>query len=290
MSSHEGSHYSASQVKKTKQKRKFSLAALLVERGHFACLDEAERWVMAGKILVNGQRFDKPGMLVPQNVTIRILGKARYASRAGYKLEAALAHFAINPVGCIALDCGASTGGFTDCLLQHGAAFVYAVDAGHGQLIGRLRSDPRVRNLERTNLSDLTAMQLSSRPTLITLDLSYLSLTQALPVAAAVLAPAGQILTLVKPLFEVANSQARQTGQIDDPQLLVAALEQVIQAGAACGLALQGVAKLALLPRHGVHEFVASFLRGSHMPPGCPDGQTLLAIINGQGIGRVSPE
>jgi 23S rRNA (cytidine1920-2'-O)/16S rRNA (cytidine1409-2'-O)-methyltransferase len=288
--SHEASNHPASQAKKTGPGRKVSLAALLVERGYFACLDEAQRWVMTGKILVNEHCLDKPGMLVPRSVTIRIRGRSRYASRAGYKLEAALEHFAVDVVGRITLDCGASTGGFTDCLLRHGAALVYAVDAGHGQLIGRLRSDPRVRNLERTNLSDLTATMLTPVPTLITLDLSYLSLTKALPVATALLAPSGQILALVKPLFEVESSRARRTGHIDDSVLLVTALQRVIQAGTACGLTFQGVTKLALQPRHGVHEFFVSFVQSLDILPCGTDGQTLLAIINGRGIGRVSQE
>ena len=135
--------------------RKCPLAALLVERGIFESADEALRWVMAGQVLVNDQRIDKPGLLVPCDATLRVRGRQRYASRGGYKLEAALEHFAVNVAGCVALDCGASTGGFTDCLLQHGAALVYAVEVGYGQLVGRLRADPRVRNLERTNLSDL---------------------------------------------------------------------------------------------------------------------------------------
>ena len=278
------------QTKRTRPGPKVPLAALLVERGCFACLDEARRWTMAGKVLVNERCFDKPGMLVPQDATIEILGRSRYASRAGYKLEAALEHFAVDVVGRITLDCGASSGGFTDCLLQHGAALVYAVDVGYGQLIGRLRLDPRVRNLERTNLSDLNLTMLTPLPNLMTLDLSYLSLAKALPVAAALLAAEGQILALVKPLFEVESSQARRTGHIEDPMLLLTTLQQVINAGAACGLTLQGVIKLALRPRHGVHEFFASFVRDPGTLPSCYDAQSLLNIIEGRGIGRISEE
>jgi 23S rRNA (cytidine1920-2'-O)/16S rRNA (cytidine1409-2'-O)-methyltransferase len=201
--SREDCNHPACQAKKTRPKQKVPLAALLVERGCFVCLDEARRWVMAGNVLVNNYRLDKPGMRVPHDVTIHILGRSHYASRAGYKLEAALEHFVVDVVGHVTLDCGASTGGFTDCLLQHGAALVYAVDVGHGQLIGRLRIDPRVQNLELTNISSLTSTMLTPPPTLITLDLSYLSLTRALPVTTALLAPEGQILALVKPLFEV---------------------------------------------------------------------------------------
>jgi len=221
-------------AKKAQPKQKVPLAALLEEHGCFACLDEARRWIMAGKVLVNNHRFDKPGMLVPRDAVIRIRGRSRSASRAGYKLEAALEHFAVDVVGRITLDCGASAGGFTDCLLQHGAALVYAVDVGYGQLIGRLRLDSRVRNLEQTHLSSVTLTRLTPLPSLITLDLSYLSLTRALPVATALLTPEGQILALVKPLVEVANSEARRTGQIEDSTLLVTALQQVIDAGTAC--------------------------------------------------------
>jgi 23S rRNA (cytidine1920-2'-O)/16S rRNA (cytidine1409-2'-O)-methyltransferase len=229
-------------------------------------------------------------MLVPRDAHLHIRGRSRYASRAGYKLEAALHHFAVEASGQIALDCGASTGGFTDCLLQHGASRVYAVEVGHGQLVGRLRADARVRNLERTNLSDLTPALLRPPPTLITLDLSYLSLTRALPIAASLLASEGQILALVKPLFEVESSEARRTGHIADPALLVEALRQVVEAGTICRLTLQRIAKLALQPRHGVHEFFASFVRRPGVISHCYDEPSLLAIIQGRGIGSPTTE
>ncbi len=270
--------------------RKVPLAALLVERGMFASLDEARRWIMAGKVLVNDSRFDKPGMAVPGDAVVRVRGRLRYASRAGYKLEAALAHFAVDVTGQVALDCGASTGGFTDCLLQHGASLVYAVDAGYGQLVGRLRADPRVRNLERTNLGGLTPSMFNPSPTLITLDLSYLSLTKALPLATSLLAPEGQVLALIKPLFEVESAHARRNGHIDDPMLLVEALQHVLEAGTTSGLAVAGLAKLALKPQHGVHEFFASFARGSGAASRQYDEQALLMIVEGQGIGRAEVE
>lgn len=268
------------------RRRKVPLAALLVERGFFTSLDEARRWVMAGKVLVNNYCLDKPGMAVPDDAILRVRGRSRYASRAGYKLEAALAHFAADVAGQVALDCGASTGGFTDCLLQHGASLVYAVDAGYGQLVGHLRADPRVRNLERTNLGDLASSMLNPPPTLITLDLSYLSLTKALPLATNLLAPEGQILALIKPLFEVESAQARRSGYIDDPRLLVESLQHVLEAGTACGLTVQGLAKLALKPQHGVHEFFVSFMYCPDIVTGQYDEQALLTIVEGQGIGR----
>ncbi|HZO74956.1 MAG TPA: TlyA family RNA methyltransferase [Ktedonobacteraceae bacterium] len=265
--------------------RKVPLALLLVERGFFDCLDEAQRWVMAGNVLVNEHRLDKPGMPVAYDAILRVRGKARYASRAGYKLEAALAHFAVDVEGCVALDCGASTGGFTDCLLQHGASMVYAVDAGYGQLIGRLRIDARVKSFERTNLSDLTLSMLHVPPVIVTLDLSYLSLTRALPTAAALLAKQGRILALVKPLFEVESSEARRVGRVDNPLMLAHALERVLNAGASCGLTAQGLAKLAFKPRRGTYEFFASFLKGLDAIPWRYDEQELLAIIGQAGIG-----
>ena len=276
--------------KKPQSLRKRPLAALLAERGIFDSEDEARRWVMSGKVLANGQRIDKPGMLVPGDAVLDVQGRRRYASRGGYKLEAALAHFHVTAAGRAALDCGASTGGFTDCLLQHGAALVYAVEAGYGQLVGRLRADSRVRNLERTNLSDLAPAALDPPPTLIALDLSYLSLTKALPIAAHLLEPGGEVLALLKPLFEVDSATARRTGHIEDSTLLIAALRQVLQAGTEAGLVPQGAAKLALRPRHGVDEFFVYFVRGTNCAPWGYDDATLSEIIAGPGIGSAKED
>jgi 23S rRNA (cytidine1920-2'-O)/16S rRNA (cytidine1409-2'-O)-methyltransferase len=236
--------------------RRRPLVDLLVENELFDSKDEAARWIMAGQVLVNGQRIDKPGTPVPVTADLRIRGRRRYASRGGFKLEAALEHWSVQVQGRVALDCGASTGGFTDCLLQHGAAVVYAVEVGYGQLAGKLRADPRVRNLERTNLGDVRIESLDPRPSLVTLDLSYLSLRQALPLAAGLLAPGGEILALFKPLFEVDDSAAGRTGQIADPGLIVDAMRGVLEAGQPVGLGPLGMVKLALRPRHGVPEYV----------------------------------
>jgi 23S rRNA (cytidine1920-2'-O)/16S rRNA (cytidine1409-2'-O)-methyltransferase len=259
---------------------------LLVERGIFDSEAEARCWVMAGQVLVNGHLMDKPGMPVSVDALLRVRGRRRYASRGGFKLEAALEHFALSVAGRVALDSGASTGGFTDCLVQHGAALVYAVEAGHGQLLGRLSAHPNVRNLERTNLGDPALLVLDPRPTLITLDLSYLSLTQALPLAAKLLAPTGEILALLKPLFEVESAEARRSGHVDDPALLVAALRQVL----AAGLSPLGAAKLALRPRHGVEEFFVLFGRGIDRAPWLYDDAALAQIVASPGIGPTIEE
>jgi 23S rRNA (cytidine1920-2'-O)/16S rRNA (cytidine1409-2'-O)-methyltransferase len=267
--------------------RKLPLSALLVQQGLFDTSDEARRWIMAGQVLVNEQRVDKPGTLVLPDAALRVLGRRRYASRGGYKLEAALEYFRVDVTGQTALDCGASTGGFTDCLLQRGAALVYAVEAGYGQLIGRLRTDPRVRNLERINLGDPVLLTLDPSPTLITLDLSYLSLTKALPLAVPLLSSTGHILALLKPLFEVESAEARRTGQIDDPALLITALRQVLDTGAEVGLQPLGAAKLALLPRHGVSEFFVYFTRGQKQAPWRYNDTMLATIVRDYGIGNV---
>lgn len=265
--------------------RKRPLAALLAERDVFASEDEARRWVMAGQVLVDGRRVDKPGTSVPCDADLRVRGRRRYASRGGCKLEAALDHFGVPAAGRTALDCGASAGGFTDCLLKRGAALVYAVEAGYGQLVGRLRVDPRVRNLERTNLGDLTPVALDPVPTLVTLDLSYLSLTTALPLAATLLAPGGDVLALLKPLFEVDDPAAGRSGQIDNPALLVSVLRRVIEAGAGAGLRPVAAAKLALRPRHGVAEIFVHLTNDAHRPPWRYDESMLAQIVTGVGIG-----
>jgi 23S rRNA (cytidine1920-2'-O)/16S rRNA (cytidine1409-2'-O)-methyltransferase len=262
------------------------LAAELVARDLFAGEDEARRWVMAGQVLVDDRVVDKPSTPVPAGAAIRVRGRQPYAGRGGYKLAAALAAFQLDVRGRVALDCGASTGGFTDCLLQRGALLVYAVEAGYGQLLGRLRADPRVRNLERTNLGDLRPAALDPRPSVITLDLSYLSLAAALPQAAPLLAAEGDVVALFKPLFEVADAAARRTGDVADPALVVAALARALAAGRAAGLSPRGAVKLALRPRHGVHEFVLHFARGADGPAWRDDQPALEALAQSPGVGE----
>ncbi len=266
--------------------RKQSLAQALVAQGFFADVDEARRWVMAGQVLVDDRRVDKPGTPVPVDAILRVRGRRRYASRGGYKLAAALDHFGVDPAGRVCLDSGASTGGFTDCLLQRGAALVYAVEVGYGQLAGRLRANPRVRNLERTNLGDLTPAALDPRPALATLDLSYLSLTAALPLVAPLLAPYGEVLALVKPLFEVDDPAAGRTGQVEHPDQVVGALRRVLDAGQEAGLVPRGAARLALRPRHGVSEYMVHLQRAATRPTWRYDDDALHALVEGAGIGQ----
>lgn len=196
--------------------RKVPLCVLLTDLGLCADQQEAERWIMAGRVIVDDHRVDKPGELVPGDAEVHIKGLRKYVGKGGYKLEGALRDLDVSVKEAIVLDTGASTGGFTDCLLQHGAERVYAVDVGYGMLVGKLRNDPRVVVLERTNISDLSPDQLSPQPSLATLDLSYISLQKAIPIVANLLESEGEMICLVKPLFEIADSEPRRTGKIPD--------------------------------------------------------------------------
>ena len=177
---------------------------------------------MLGRVLVNDRLIYGIHDLAPENGAVRIKEyyKRKYVSKGGLKLEKAIADFQLNIKDKVVLDCGASTGGFTDCLLFHGAKKVYAVDAGHNQLAGKLLIDDRVINYENTNLSDEKLKSLKPLPELITLDLSYLSLKKAVGICLDILMPGGIIVCLVKPIYEVNSSEIRRTGQINDMSLI----------------------------------------------------------------------
>lgn len=179
------------------------LDRLLIEQGHFADARAAQGFIMAGRVVCDGVVVTKPGQAVAADAMIQLRGvRLRYASRGGYKLERALRHFQVDVRDRVVLDAGASTGGFTDCLLQAGARRVYAVDVGYGQLRGALAADPRVTALERTNVSDLVQSHFAEPIELCTVDLSYLSLLKAIPILGALFVKPVRILALVKPLYE----------------------------------------------------------------------------------------
>ncbi len=192
--------------------KKQMLIAYLVENG--LCADEkaAGARVMAGEVYVNGQRA-AGGMKVSPDDAV-LVRDARYAGKGMLKLSGALDDFAIDASERVCIDAGASTGGFTDCLVSRGANLVYAVDVGYGQLVGRLRQDARVVNLEKTNISDEKLLSLSPTPTLGTVDLSYLSLRKGVPYFREILHGQGELVCLVKPLFETDDMEARRTGRL----------------------------------------------------------------------------
>ena len=206
--------------------KKHRLDLMLIEKGWFASRQRARAAIMTGKVFVNGQRVEKPGFSVSPLDTIECQGDdIAYVSRGGLKLEAALQHFSFDVAAAICMDVGASTGGFTDCLLQHGAKRVYAIDVGYGQLAWKIRQDPRVIVMERTNARYLKSDALPERVDLITIDVSFISLKIVVPAVIQFMNPDASILALIKPQFEVGKGQVGKGGVVRDPQLH----EQVIQ-------------------------------------------------------------
>lgn len=196
------------------------LDQLLVEKGLFSSREQARRAVMAGIVEVDGRRIDKPGTSVGAAAELRLLGaREPYVSRAGRKLEAALDHFALDVEGWACLDVGASTGGFTDCLLQRGASRVHALDVGYGQLDHKLRTDPRVVVMERVNARHLAPDALPERCQLITVDVSFISLAKVVPALVVHLAEGGRLLVLIKPQFEAGRHQVGKGGILRDEEV-----------------------------------------------------------------------
>ena len=194
------------------KEKRILIQKYLVEKGLLDNERDAAAWLLSGKVFLGTRRL-KAGDKVTLSDNIIVSGlHDRYISKGGLKLEKALEVFHLSPLGLVCLDAGASTGGFTDCLIKHGAQKVYAVDVGFGQLHGSLRQDERVVNLERTNLGDESLLTLSPVPTLCTCDLSYLSLINAVPYYRAIMQESGNLICLVKPLFEVDDTEARRTG------------------------------------------------------------------------------
>ncbi len=196
------------------------LDQLLVQRGLFSSREKAQRSILAGQIWVEGQRVDKAGTKVAIEAALECRGNDRYVGRGGHKLEAALKHFGFSPEGKECLDLGASTGGFTDCLLQHGATRVVALDVGHGQLDWKLRQDSRVEVLEKVNARHLTLADFGRSFPVIVTDVSFISLKLILPAAFGLLAESGWIAALIKPQFEAGREEVnRGSGVIRDPEI-----------------------------------------------------------------------
>jgi 23S rRNA (cytidine1920-2'-O)/16S rRNA (cytidine1409-2'-O)-methyltransferase len=257
------------------------LDTLLAERGLFASRSRAAASVMAGEVCVGseGRRAEKPGELVAIDAAVRVLEAPRFVSRGGIKLENALARTGVSVAGRRALDVGASTGGFTDCLLQRGASEVVAVDVGYGELAYRLRTDSRVRVLERTNARNLTFEMLprasegpSVRPDLAVLDVSFISLSKVLPAVLGCLADAYEVLALVKPQFEVGRERVGKGGVVRDAGDRRTALVGVGLAALELGCAVLGYCSSGLPgPKGNLETFVWLARRKSQMPTTAED-------------------
>jgi len=243
------------------------LDQLLVSRGLFPSREQARRAVMAGAVAVDGRRVDKPGSDVPAAARLEVAAREPFVSRAGRKLAAALDAFGLDPRGWVCLDVGASTGGFTDCLLQRGAARVYALDVGYGQLDSRLRSDPRVVVMERVNARHLPADALPERCDLAVVDVSFISLLKVVPALLPHLAPGGLLLPLVKPQFEAGRGEVGKGGILRDEERRRAIVEARAGELAALGLELLGTFDSPVWGAEGNRETFALLRRPAAAAP-----------------------
>ncbi len=229
----------------------------LVARGITPSREKAQRLILAGQVRVNNQTAAKPSDKVAPTDRIERVAPERYVSRGGHKLESALDHFQINCHGLVCADLGASTGGFTDCLLQRGASRVHAVDVGRGQLDYSLRQDQRVVVHDDLNARQLTPAQLGETVDLIVMDLSFISLTKVLPATIALLRPGGRIVALIKPQFEAGRQHVKKGGVVRDPAIHQQVIESVSRfVTDQLGLRVLGVIESPLLGPAGNKEFL----------------------------------
>jgi len=236
---------------------------LLVDRGLAESRTKAQALIMAGVVLVDEQRVEKPSQQFEANSSIRVKGgddpTSRYVGRGGLKLQAALREFQIDVTGFVCLDVGASTGGFTDCLLQHGAQKVVALDVGHNQIDWRLRNDPRVEVREGVNARYLRAEDFSQRFDLAVIDVSFISVTKVLPAVISLLIATASIVTLIKPQFEVGRGEVGSGGIVRDAAKRLRAVEVVNDAAKALGLNVVGVIESPITGAEGNVEFLAFY-------------------------------
>lgn len=213
------------------------LDVLVTERGLATSREKAKTLIMAGEIWIDGQRFDKPGTMIDTSAEIEVRGETcPFVSRGGLKLEKAMDVFSFDVKDAYCCDMGASTGGFTDCMLQRGALKVYAIDVGYGQLDYKLRNDPRVVNMERTNIRYMDTSLIEEEIDFISIDVSFISLSLILPVASEILADDGSVLCLVKPQFEAGREQVGKKGIVRDPRVHEEVISNVIRYAGECGL------------------------------------------------------
>lgn len=253
-------------MKTANRKPKTRLDQLLVVRGLAQSRARAQALILAGRVVVEGLAQPKAGALVPEAARVSLKESVPFVSRGGEKLAGALDHFSVSPKGKVALDTGASTGGFTHVLLTRGARRVYAVDVGYGQLDATLRNDPRVVVLERVNIRHLPQTAIPEPVDLATLDLSFISLTLVLPKILEFLAPGGAILALVKPQFEVGKGKVGKGGVVRDPLLQQAAVARVAGAAAALSLRLSPAFPSPLKGPKGNQEYFLHLTRQGKPP------------------------
>lgn len=239
-------------------KHKERLDVLLTNKGLAESRSKAQAMIMSGIVFVEGQKVDKPGTTVEEDCEITVHGTAcPYVSRGGLKLEKALREFCVDPTGYVCSDSGASTGGFTDCLLQQGARKVFAIDVGYGQLAWKIRNDPRVVCMERTNIRNVTPEQLGEPLDLSVVDVSFISLKIVLPVIWSLLKPEGQVLCLIKPQFEAGKENVGKKGVVRDPVIHLEVLERMLRVFREIGFTLRNLTFSPVRGPEGNIEFLA---------------------------------
>ncbi len=238
-------------------KIKKRLDVLLTEQGYADSRTKAQAIIMAGQVYVEGQKADKPGISYEENVTIEVRGDVcPYVSRGGLKLEKALRDFGVKPDDFVCSDSGASTGGFTDCLLQQGAKKVFAIDVGYGQLDWKIRSDPRVVVMERTNIRYVTPEDLGEPLDLSVVDVSFISLKIVLPAIKRLLKPEGQVLCLIKPQFEAGKEKVGKKGVVRDAQTHQEVLDMFVELADSLGFTILGLTFSPVKGPEGNIEFL----------------------------------
>lgn len=257
--------------------KKVRLDQLVFDLGLTESRERAKTTIMSGHVFVNGQRADKPGMSVAPDAKIEIHGDALpFVSRGGYKLDKALKVFPVDPAGKTCVDCGASTGGFTDVLLQHGAAKVYSVDVGYGQLAWKLRNDDRVINLERTNLRYVTDEQIPELMDIAVMDVSFISIKLVLPAVQRLLKDDADVICLIKPQFEAGREEVGKKGVVRDIKVHEEVVHGILDFAPTIGLSVQGLDFSPIKGPEGNIEYIC-YMRNSDIPPADIDVEAVVA-------------
>ncbi len=248
-------------------KQKERLDVYLTEHGHAETRSKAQALIMAGLVYVDGQKADKPGFSVGEGQSVEVRGAAcPYVSRGGLKLEKALRDFGVDVHGFVCSDSGASTGGFTDCLLQQGAVKVFAIDVGYGQLAWKIRNNPRVVCMERTNIRNVTPETLGEPLDLSVVDVSFISLKLVLPVIYQLLKPEGQVLCLIKPQFEAGKEKVGKKGVVRDPAVHREVLERFLETAKELGFTVKNLSFSPVKGPEGNIEFLGHLCKGPCTP------------------------
>ena len=260
------------------------LDALLVKRNLVQSRERAKTTIMAGLVLVDGQKVDKAGTMVTPEAEIRVRGSTLpYVSRGGLKLEQAIREFGVSLQGKVAADIGASTGGFTDCMLQNGAVKVFAIDVGYGQLAWSLRTDERVVNMERTNVRNVTPEQLGQPVDLASIDVAFISLEKVLPAVREMLQPEGEIVALIKPQFEAGREKVGKKGVVREPSVHEEVIFRVLALARQMELTPKALTYSPVKGPEGNIEYLVWLAKGASATDGVPDELVVSVVSQAHG-------